>query len=200
MKISRLSNLTSLRQQAGFTLIEMMVVLVLIGIIVGSVVLSINTDKLEEHMEIEMNRLRALIMLAREEAILQDHDMALTIKEGSYSFQRYDIKEEQWFAMDDGQVFRERRLPPGTEMVLVIEDLASDDKKNQPGLSRNKDEDEQDDKKKDEDANIQRVVIFPSGEIFPFELILRKEDQSMQFKLVANQDGEVIVEIPDGIS
>lgn len=182
-------------QQAGFTLIEMMVVLVIIGIIVGSVVLSINTDELEEHMEIEMNRLRALVSLAREEAILQDHDMALAIKEDGYSFQWYDIKEQQWLPMDDGRVFRERKLPPGTEMVLVIEELPTQDKPARPGLSR--DEDEQDPQEQQEDEDVQRVVIFPSGEIFPFELILRKEDQSMQFKLVANEDGEVSVQLPD---
>jgi len=47
--------------QSGFTLIEMMVVLVIMGIIVSSVVLSINTDKIEEHMEIEMRRIHALL-------------------------------------------------------------------------------------------------------------------------------------------
>lgn len=187
-----------LRYHSGFTLIEIMVVIVIIGIIVSSVVLSINTDKLAEHMEIEMNRLRALINLAREEAILQDYDMALAIKEDGYSFQWYDIKQQKWLPLDDGPVFRERKLPPGTEMVLVIEDLPTTDKPDRPGLSRDKDD--KDKTKQDEDEPVQRVVIFPSGEIFPFELILRKEDESLQFKLVANPDGEVNLELPDELS
>ena len=181
----------SLHHHRGFTLIEMMVVLLIIGIVVSSVVLSINTDDVKEHMEIEMNRLRALINLAREEAILQDHDMALVIKEDSYSFQWYDIKQEKWLAVDDGQVFRERKLPPGTNMVLLIEDLPTTEKHSRPGTSLTLDGKDKEQQQEEED--VQRVVIYPSGEIFPFELILQKEDESTQFKLV----GEVEVQSPD---
>ena len=177
----------------GFTLIEMMVVLLIIGIVVSSVVLSINTDDVKEHMEIEMNRLRALINLAREEAILQDHDMALVIKEDSYSFQWYDVKQEKWLAVDDGQVFRERKLPLGTNMVLLIEDLPTTEKHSRPGTSLTLDGKD----KEQEEQDVQRVVIYPSGEVFPFELILQKEDESTQFKLVADADGEVTVQLPD---
>lgn len=186
------------RSNKGFTLIEMMVVLVIIGIIVSSIVLSIRTDDLSEHMEIEMNRMRALLMLAREEAILQDHDMALAIKEDGYSFQRYDVKEQKWLPMDDGQVFRARKLLPGTELILVIADLPVKEKPDRPGLSRNKSD--EDEKQKEEEENVQRVVIFPSGDIFPFELILRKQDESVQFKLVANEDGEIELELPEDAS
>ena len=185
----------SLHHHRGFTLIEMMVVLLIIGIVVSSVVLSINTDDVKEHMEIEMNRLRALINLAREEAILQDHDMALVIKEDSYSFQWYDVKQEKWLAVDDGQVFRERKLPPGTNMVLLIEDLPTTEKHSQPGTSLTLDGKDKEQQQEEED--VQRVVIYPSGEIFPFELILQKEDESTQFKLVADADGEVTVQLPD---
>ena len=180
----------------GFTLIEMMVVLLIIGIVVSSVVLSINTDDVKEHMEIEMNRLRALINLAREEAILQDHDMALVIKKDSYSFQWYDIKQEKWLAVDDGQVFRERKLPLGTNMVLLIEDLPTTEKHSQPGTSLALDAKDKEQQQQEEE-DVQRVVIYPSGELFPFELILQKENESMQFKLIANTDGEVEVQLPD---
>lgn len=186
------------KSNKGFTLIEMMVVLVIIGIIVSSIVLSIKTDDLSEHMEIEINRMRALIMLAREEAILQDHDMALAIKEDSYKFQWYDIKTQKWLPMDDGQVFRERKLVPGTELVLVIADLPVKDKPDRPGLSTDKkDEADAKQKQEDEDENLQRVVIFPSGDIFPFELILRKQDETVQFKLMTDQAGEIDIEFPE---
>lgn len=60
--------------------------------------------------------------------------------------------------------------------------------------------DDEDKKKQEEEEQVQRVVIFPSGEVFPFELILQKDDESTQFKLIANADGEVEVQLPDEIS
>ena len=57
-------------KQTGFTLIELMVVLVIIGIIMSVMVMSIRTGDISEHMEIEVNRLHALVSLAQEEAIL----------------------------------------------------------------------------------------------------------------------------------
>ena len=193
MKISRSS-----KSQRGFTLIEMMVVLLIIGVLVSSIVISIRTDNLDEQIEIELNRLQALITLAREEAILQGHDMALALSDNHYRFQWYDIKAETWLPVDDGQVFRKRSIPPGTEMVLVVEDLPADGK-SRPGLSRDE-EDEAKKKQQEEDEDIRRVVIFPSGEVFPFELILRREDSLREFKLIANEDGDISVQIPDEIS
>lgn len=182
-----------LQKDRGFTLIEMMVVLLVIGILVSTIVISVKTDDLEEHMEIEMQRLQALITLAREEAILQGYDMALALKEDKYLFQWYDTQEQKWLPVDDGQVFRERAILPGTEMVLVIEDLPQEKTTSRPGLSLNDDDKESEEQEDD----IQRVVIFPSGEVFPFELILRKEDASRQFKLIANEQGDIVVQHPD---
>ena len=53
---------------AGFTLLELMVVLVLIGIILTFAVLSLRGDKLAEEMERESRRLATLVSLANDEA------------------------------------------------------------------------------------------------------------------------------------
>ena len=170
-----------------------MVVLIIIGIIVSSIVLSINTDRLEEHMEIEMNRLHALVNLAREEAILQGEDMALAINEEGYRFERYDMEKQIWLPLEDAQVFRQRSIPIGTEMILVIEDLPVEKDDANPGLSTTEQDEDI------EDQNVQRVFIFPSGEIFPFELILRREDATAEFRLVATEDGELTIKLPEEI-
>ena len=173
-------------------------VVIIIGVIMSTMVISIRTGDLDEHMENELLRLRSLINLARDEAILQGHDMALAITEDGYAFQWYDVKQQKWLALDDGKVFRERKLLPGTEFVLVIDDMPVNEKTNRPGLSRK--EDDKKDAAQEEEDNVQRVVIFPSGEVFPFELILRKQDATVQFRLLANEAGELEIELPDEIS
>jgi len=182
-----------LLRQRGFTLIEMMVVLVVIGIMVGTMVLSINTDNIEEHMEIEMNRLNALVTLAQEESILQGQVMALAISENKYRFEIRDIENEKWVAMTDDRVFRERTVVPGAHLVLVIEEQEQETKKDfKLALSEDREDTEQ-----VEDDDFQRLTIEPSGDMFPFELIIRKDDESVEYKLVLGEDGELKIIYPE---
>lgn len=180
--------------QTGFTLIEMMVVLVIMGIIVSTMVLSIRTGDISEHMEIEMNRLHALVRLAQEEAILQGQVMALAISEKSYRFDVKNLEDETWAAVSDGRVFRERALVPGTHLVLVVDEIEKEEKqKFQLKLSTKKNDEEEED-------DFQRVQIEPSGEMFPFELIMRNEDETIEFRLVMGEDGELNIVPPEEAS
>jgi len=180
-------------RQTGFTLIEMMVVLVVIGIMVSVMVISIRTGDISEHMEIEMNRLHALVTLAQEEAILQGQVLALAVGETSYRFDVKDIEEETWSAMDDGRVFRERKVVTGTHLVLVIDEV-EDEKKKDFKLELS---DTGDQTQEQEDDDVQRIQIEPSGEMFPFELILRNDEETVEFKLVMGEDGVLNIVLPE---
>lgn len=185
-----------MRIQRGFTLIEVMVVLLLIGIVMSTVVLSIRTDDIEEHMEQELKRINTLLILAREESILQGQVMALAVSENKYRFEVRNVSEERWQPLQDEAVFRERSTVPGTHFVLVIDQL-NDARQN----SFSKKTNEADaDKKKPEDDGYQRVTIEPSGEIFPFELILRKDDETIEYRLQLDEDGELNIIQPEDLS
>lgn len=169
-----------MRRCAGFTLIELMVVIIIIGILMSAVVLSIRTDEIDEHMEIEIRRIQALINLAREEAVMQGQEYALTVKEGSYLFEMFD--DGAWLPITDDRVFRERAVLQGTELALVVDTLeiplataedSGDDRESPP-----------------------RIYILSSGEIMPFELILRTQDQTVQFSVKAEEDGVVKLVLP----
>jgi general secretion pathway protein H len=168
--------------QSGFTLIEMLVVLVIIGIIVSSVTLSIHTDDRGQLMETEMQRIQALLKLAREEAVMQDEDIALKVSEDSYSFEV--LGEKGWQPITDDRIFRERKVVDGTELALKVDDLEIDFGKQQEAAGENK-------------IPPPRIFILSSGEIMPFELILRTQDQSLQYSLKAEQDGKVKLIKPD---
>ena len=191
MKISPLnkpggSALTRYCKQSGFTLIEMMVVLVIIGIMVTSVVLSIRTDDLGEHMEREMQRIQALLKLAREEAVMQNEDIALKVTENAYSFEI--LGDKGWEPITGDQVFRQRKVVDGTELALKVDDLEIKFGQQQEAAGEDK-------------IPPPRIFILSSGEIMPFELILRTVDQSLQYSLKAEQDGVVKLITPDeGVS
>jgi general secretion pathway protein H len=169
------------RTQAGFTLIELMVVLVIIGIMLSSVVISIRTDKIDEHMETEMLRIQALLKLAREEAVMQDEDIALKVTPDGYSFEI--LSDKGWQPITDDKIFRERKVVDGTELALKVDNLEIKFGQQQEKVGEDK-------------IPPPRIFILSSGEIMPFELILRTLDQSVQFSLKAEQDGVVKLNMP----
>jgi general secretion pathway protein H len=191
MKTSRLNSqhgsaLARYRAQSGFTLIEIMVVVVIIGIMASSIVLSIRTDKLGEHMEMDMQRIQALLKMAREEAVMQNEEIALRVGENSYSFEI--LGEKGWQAITDDKIFRERKVVDGTELALKVDDLEIKFGQQQAEAGEDK-------------IPPPRIFILSSGEIMPFELILRTHDQSLQYSLKVEQDGTVTLVTPDeGVS
>ena len=181
-----LLNSKASHRQSGFTLIEMMVVLVIIGIVVSTVVLSIKTDDIEEYMEIEMRRVQALLNLARDEAVLQGQEISLTVEENKYSFET--LGEEGWRPITGDRVFRDRQVMAGTELSLVVDDLEIN-----LGQNQEETEDQADKQRKP------RIYILSSGEIMPFELILRTEDQTIEFRVKVEGDGEIKLVLPQDL-
>jgi len=163
------------------------VVLIIIGVVTAAIVPSIHTNDRSKKMEVEMHRIQALLKLAREEAVMQNEEIALKVSEQSYSFEV--LGDKGWKPMEsvDG-VFRERQVVDGTELALKVDNLEINFGKQQEAAGEDK-------------IPPPRIYILSSGEIMPFELILRTLDQSLQYSLKAGEDGEVkFIEPGDGIS
>src|SRR5690606_22714857 len=78
------------RGARGFTLIELLVVVTIIGLLAGAVLLSTGAVRADRDVEREVNRLRSLIELAREEAIIQSLEDAVVVTEAGC---RFDVSE-----------------------------------------------------------------------------------------------------------
>ena len=80
---------------AGFTLLELMVVLVLISIIFTFAMLSFGGDDVAELMEQEVRRLETLVALAADEAIIRGDELGIRFTGDGYEFmllQHLDIR------------------------------------------------------------------------------------------------------------
>jgi len=106
----------------GFTLIEVMVVMVIIAILITAVSLSLKGDRVAEALGEEAKRLTALLNLAREEAVIRDRDLGLVLAEDGYLFVQREEERAgedaaaQYVTLADDTMFRVRALPPGTEL------------------------------------------------------------------------------------
>lgn len=136
----------------GFTLLEVMVVVVLIAIIVSFATLSIDTEP--EKLAYEGQRLTALMQLVAEEAIMNSNEYRCLFTLHKYSFERYS--EGDWLKLDDG-ILRPRELAANFRLDLTIENESV-------VLTDNVDEEQ-------EAAAV--ILFLSSGEVTPFELNIK---------------------------
>lgn len=162
-------------RRAGFTLLEILVTMVLIGIIMSFALLAIRGGSAGEQLEEETRRLHALMRLARDEAVVQSRELALVVRETGYEFQV--LGEEEWAGVEGDRLLRARDFPEGTEVELVIEELPVD-------------------LEAQEEQQPPRIFVFSSGEMTPFEISLRVEDEGPGFYLRGNLLGELEIEGP----
>ncbi len=125
--------LQTIPNQIGFTLLEIMVVVVLIGLSVSVIALNLERD-VDQVAEEEARRFASLLEYLRDESILTGRLYGIEINEleGRYEFRRFD---DEWGPVEEDDVLRPRTLPeylelrfdsgqPGAvEHLLVIESL-----------------------------------------------------------------------------
>ena len=111
----------SQRPGAGFTLIELMVVVVIIGVVIAATLLSLGGTGRDSQLEQERDRLAALIEYVRERAALQTIEYGLRCETGGYRFVMYDARTGKWLEDPLDESLRARTLPAGLELALSVE-------------------------------------------------------------------------------
>ncbi|HWU97060.1 MAG TPA: GspH/FimT family pseudopilin [Oxalicibacterium sp.] len=108
----RFSDLRAARfRAAGFTLLELLVVMVIIGMTLGMVSLSILPNNAQT-LQTDAQRVALLLQLARDEAIVRNRPIAFEAQPDRYRFLVHE--ENGWQVLQNDSLLRERpfRLPP----------------------------------------------------------------------------------------
>jgi general secretion pathway protein H len=108
-------------RHAGFTLIEILVVLLIIGIMIVGTVLSLRVGSDDRDLEKERDRIVALTDYLRDQATLQNREYGMRCFIGGYEFLVYEPRGGTWQRLADDSATRPRQLPAGLEMTLSIE-------------------------------------------------------------------------------
>jgi general secretion pathway protein H len=159
-------------RNAGFTLLEILVVIVIIGIILSFASLSIgrSTDRVIQE---ESQRLAGLITLAAQEAVMQSREMALQFTPGGYEFVVFD--KDQWRRITDDDTLRTRRLPEGVRLDINVEGEA---------VALGKTDAEK-------PASQPRIYLLSSGEVTPFQITLQSKASGGSYQLKGDVGGKV---------
>jgi general secretion pathway protein H len=169
----------------GFTLIEILVVLVIIGIIVSFALLSFGVLGKDSQVEEESRRLVAILTEARDEAALQGRDLGLRLEPASYEFMSLEPRRGGWETITDDDLLRRRDLPEGITMRLWLESR-------EVILERPRKED-----RKEIETPAPQVIVLGSGEIVPFDLEIAREGGGTRWHVAGTVDGKLVAEDAD---
>ena len=172
----------SQRPSAGFTLIELMVVVVIIGVVIAATLLSVGGSGRDSQLEQERDRLAALIDYVRERAALQTVEYGLRCETGDYRFAMYDSRSGKWIEDPLDESLRARTLPAGLEMALVIEDRAVVLPARTDAQRANAPKD-----------LTPQVMLYSSGDLTSFKLTLLRTGIGRSALLTGTPDGKVQV-------
>lgn len=102
-------------RQRGFTLLELLVVLVIIGLTLGLVTLNAAPSQ-RQAMQQEAQRVALLLQLARDEAIVRNRPIAFEAAGGGYRFLVRDNRE--WKTLPQDDLLRERQFQRAVTLLL----------------------------------------------------------------------------------
>jgi general secretion pathway protein H len=182
------------QHERGFTLIEILVVIFLVGIMVSVVVLSIGGNN-EKDLRNEILRLKQVMLMAQEEAVLSQQQLAILFSPHGYEFNilRSVVQETQpenndpaiqgAFFSTEENIWQEVDQPKHLLPHEVREEYKF--KLLQEGISVALDEEENEGR---------RIILASSGEMTAFELYLRYPDEDLSFHLIGSPMGDLFIE------
>ena len=161
------------RTSRGFTLLELLVVMVIVGILVSLLTLSVGLLGEDCALRREAERLEALVQIAGEETMLHGFEMGLRFYRRAYEFSIYRDETDEWIPLVDDRLFRRRDIPEALELDLELEGRdvllefeADENREYRP-----------------------QVFIMSSGDITPFNLKFREAFSSDGYQVLIKADG-----------
>jgi general secretion pathway protein H len=105
----------------GFTLVEILVVVVIIAFVTSIAILAVGTTGRDTQLDEETRRIEGLVGLLHERALLEGRDFGLRIEPAAYEFVVYDPNRDRWLTFDQETEFRHRELPKGVSFQLQLD-------------------------------------------------------------------------------
>jgi general secretion pathway protein H len=159
----------------GFTLVELLVVVVIIALISAGMLLSVSLTGRDRELEKESDRLLALFTYAREQAELQTREYGVMFQEDGYEFLAYDTRRSAWRGVFEDDALSARRLPDGLGVKLIVDARPV-------VLTR----------PKDATDKTPQVIIFSNGDLSSFTATLERDGGLRSVALTQDDKGQVI--------
>ncbi|QHS09484.1 type II secretion system minor pseudopilin GspH [Sinimarinibacterium sp. NLF-5-8] len=173
----------------GFTLIEMMVVVLIIGILLTFASLGVGNHTLEDTLDTESRRLIELFKLAQEEAEIKGWEIGFRYTDTHYQFLGLS-DEGRWIFLPEGPL-RARAIAEPLTLTLRVDDHPVppaqnvDDDSQAPPTSNNAAA------SKPKAVIEPQVMVLSSGELTPFTLDVRAPGLTTYYRISGDLVGRL---------
>ena len=154
----------------GFTLIEILVVVVILGVLAAALTLAVGVGGGERQLARQAEQVQALVGYACEQAELTGREIGLSINTSGYRFSH--LERDDWQAFRDGEL-RPRVWIANTGATLSRDGHAVEITTSFPDKPQ--------------------LLCFSSGELTPFGLDMGLPDLVQRYRLDGQPDGTVVL-------
>lgn len=168
----------------GFTLMEIMVVVIIIGVMVAVTTLSVGLLGKDKQSEDQLRRLWAVLRQAQEEGELQSIDTGMYVTSTGYEFLRFDGRKNLWVPIQDDKLYATRELPEGLRFRIWLDSREI--------VLRPEPAD-----REDTDASKKwppQIMVLSSGDIMPFEMHVERDGAEANWRVLGMPDNDLRLE------
>lgn len=163
----------------GFTLIEILVVVVIIAVLTTVAMLSVGTLGQDRGLDDEGDRYTDVAAAVTEQAQLEGRDFGVYFGPASYEVLVYAQSRQRWETVPDDRLYARRELPSGVLPGVEIEGKVLLLDREQLDAER-----------------VPQVLFFSSGDVSPYRLTLSREGTDSKWLLEGRADGTLLVTRP----
>jgi general secretion pathway protein H len=163
----------------GFTLIEILVVLVIIAVMTSIAVYRITLTGVDRGLELEGDRLSDVIAAATQQSGLEGRDLGLLFVPDHYAVFGYSALRAEWQPITDDRLYDRHALPEGIHLALELE--------GKPSVL----------KEPEADQPVQpQLIVSAAGDISSYHLVLSREGSDYTYTIEGQPDGSLKVTRP----
>lgn len=167
-----------LKHNSGYTLLEILVVLVIISIVAGMAVLTIGHND-NKQLQAFTQKLAQTLTLAEEQALLQPATLGLVLTASSFGFYEYR------------QVQARPSWEPLADRELGLHEIPSDIQVSLKIASKARSVEQQAEK-------TPSLLISTNGTLTPFTILIGKKNKPPRYVLIGHADGTVTSQVYKG--